>query len=157
MGVLDSIKNIFSSDDHERNEQWIEKANDYTIANNDEYNEDNFKIDIIDIAPNLYLAHRAGRICVGKKPIQGTMNDRMVHVEKMLNQHHESVTEHTNVILLMTIPYAILKERATGFSEFMSYTKYCHVTTNDDIRNHIFYVLIGGSARAFYYLIRESR
>ena len=118
-------------------------------------------VEIIHVNPNVYLAHRGARVCVGKMPIDGTVFDRMNHLTKIVEMGHESVLEHTNVIVLFKIPQGWLGNTGHDFPELFSCLKYCNVRPSTQIivegtgTKAITLLLVGGSIRAFMHALRE--
>ena len=92
MKLFNSIKSMFNSN----------KEEDKSIYN-DLLKEANkpISVDIFDISPNIYLACRASKICIGKT-VTGTLDERMNYISKVVGKGHESVIEHTNIISLMS-------------------------------------------------------
>lgn len=112
--------------------------------------------EIIHINPNVYLSHRAARICIGKG-IDDDYNKRMQHLENIIGVNkHESVAEHSNVIVLFKLHKNHLNDiDMSDYLEFMSNIKFCNSIVHDSPT--IIYILLGGSARAFMHLIRETK
>ena len=79
-------------------------------------------IEILDIAPNVYLSARAARICINKKPPKDT-KDQLKYVEKIVGMGHESVIEHTNIIALVSIKKDELDEK-TRLDEAFDFVPY---------------------------------
>ena len=72
MKLFNSIKSMFNSS----------KEEDKSIYN-DLLKEANkpISVDIFDISPNIYLACRASKICIGKT-VTGTLDERMNYISK---------------------------------------------------------------------------
>ena len=102
-------------------------------------------IEIIDISPNVYLTHTGARICVGKGPVNG-FNNQLNHVGKVIGMNHESVMEHTNVVILLTFED---KELSFDILEFIGNCKFMNVRRVGNT------LLIGASARAIIHFLRE--
>lgn len=120
-----------------------------------EENIPNFSSDlvqIIDVSPNVYLAHRAARICIGKE-VNPNIEERIKSLENIINvKKHESITEHTNVIALYRIYPSFIEKYPNEYAEFLLNLRYCHCV-KDDFQ----YILVGGSARAFMHVLRECK
>ena len=109
-------------------------------------------IQIININPNVYLAERGAKICIGKTP-KGSLNDRMQHLEKLIKIGHESILEHTNVIFLLRIPKIYIIDYGFHFVQFMSNLKYCNLSVRD--KEDTYDILIGSSIRGLIHVLRE--
>lgn len=107
-------------------------------------------IEILDIAPNVYLSARAARICINKKPPKDT-KDQLKYVEKIVGMGHDSVIEHTNIIALVSIKRDELDE---NLLEVLANSKYLNVVVKMTGTKINF--LIGGSIRAYLHVLRES-
>lgn len=120
-----------------------------------------YMVEVIHVNPNVYLAHRGARVCVGKMPIDGTVVDRMNHLAKIVEMGHESVLEHTNVIVLFKIPKGCLADTGDCFSDFLSCLKYCNVRVStqsiqeEEMIKERILLLVGGSIRAFMHALRD--
>ena len=148
MGVIDWFKDTFGfnkEDDTIDYEEIDRKAT---------FSED--LVRIIHINPNVYLAHKAARICIGKD-VDEDFDKRMKHLEGVIGiNKHESVAEHTNVIAIFIIRKVHVEIVPGDFAELMSVLKYCNVVRgigNKEEEN--IYLLVGGSIRAFMHAIRE--
>lgn len=169
MKIVDWIKGLFSSQE-ERNEEWSKPT-----PTEDHYGSEPLElaflpsmVETIHVNPNVYLAHRGARICVGKLPIDGSVVDRMNHLSKVVGMGHESVMEHTNAIVVFKVPDVwVQEEYAVWFAEMMASLKYCNVSVQW-IANRDFasikhrwldggyvYLLVGGSCRGFMHALRE--
>lgn len=108
-------------------------------------------IEIIDISPNVYLTCRASKICVGKL-VTGTLNERLNYISKVIGKGHESVTEHTNIISVMSFKETNVIN--SDWIELLSNMKFLNTVVRNI--NDMVYVLIGGSIRAYLHTIRET-
>lgn len=142
MKLFNSIKSMFNSS----------KEEDKSIYN-DLLKEANkpISVDIFDISPNIYLACRASKICIGKT-VTGTLDERMNYISKVVGRGHESVIEHTNIISLMSFSESRIVN--SDWLELLANMKFL----NTVIRNHDgkIYVLIGGSIRGYLHVLRET-
>lgn len=161
--IKEKASGIFSSQE-ERNEDWLEKADEEDSEGylNDSFAFFPYMIEVIHVNPNVYLAHRGARVCVGKLPIDGSVVDRMSHLTKIVGMGHESVMEHTNVIVVFKVPQSWLDCTGESFPTFLSCLKYCNVRVsrqlipaeNGNYEGRIV-LLVGGSVRAFIHALRE--
>lgn len=142
MKLFNSIKGMFKSNKKEEESIY-----------NDLLKEANksISVDVLDISPNIYLTCRASKICVGKT-VNGTLDDRINYISKVINKGHESVIEHTNIISLMSFNGS--KVVNSDWLEILSNMKFLNIV----IRNHKgkIYVLIGGSIRGYLHVLRET-
>lgn len=148
MGLIDWIKRSL---DHI-------KTPDTNTSNNDTPDNSKFSeelVRIIHINPNVYLAHKAARLCIGKD-VDEDLDKRMKHLEGVIGVNkHESVAEHTNVIAVILIHKETLIQHSDEFAQFMSVLKYCNVVKSRHNEPNYIYLLIGGSVRAYIHAIRE--
>lgn len=107
---------------------------------------------IIDISPNVYLACRASKICVGKL-VTGTLNERLNYISKVIGKGHESVTEHTNIISIMSFKDNNVVN--SDWLELLSNMRFLNTVVRND-NNGFTHVLIGGSIRAYLHVLRET-
>ena len=169
MKIVDWIKGFFSSQE-ERSEEWTKPSP--AIDREEDSDEPEFAflphmVETIHVNPNVYLAHRGARVCVGKLPIDGSVVDRMNHLSKVVGMGHESVMEHTNAIVVFKVPYGWVQSYPSEFAELMASLKYCNVAvhkvaykgfTDADWRSeggHYVCLLVGGSCRGFIHALRE--
>lgn len=138
--ITDNFKNLFFKKEETENTSVVD-------------NEISFEI--VHINPNIYLAHRGARICIGKGPMNDSFREKSKYVSKVLARQHESILEHTNVIVLMYIKKSIININLGDFTAFVSSLKFCNVCTVTDNDNVI--MLVGGSIRAYIYALRETR
>lgn len=167
MKIVEWIKSFFSSQE-ERSTEWAKSV----PGQESEPESAGFAflpsmVEVVHVNPNVYLAHRGARVCVGKMPIEGSVVDRMNHLAKIVGMGHESVMEHTNAIVLFRIPNAWIASSQAAYSEFLSSLKYCNVSVRTTppagIATHdskwweqgYVYLLVGGSCRGFIHALRE--
>lgn len=155
MGILDSIKNILSTDtgngefssimDRKVSSKMkkMDKEANTALSNGDSI------IRIIDISPNLYLACRAAKICVGRTVKEGPIEDRINFISKMMKAGHESVIEHTNIIALLHISNI---DNIVDWSELLSNAKFIDLSVSRNSSN----ILLGGSIRGYLHILRET-
>lgn len=110
---------------------------------------------VIHVNPNVYLAHKAARICIGKD-VNPNIEERMSSLENIVNvRKHESITEHTNVVVLYTIPNDHISQYCDQYTEFLSNLRYCHCISRK-LNDSKQLLLVGGSVRAFMHALRET-
>ena len=109
-------------------------------------------VHILDVSPNVYLACRAAKLCIGKYEVKGTIYDRMKYIEKIVGMGHESILEHTNVVAMVVYNSPIYHPEK--FSEIIANAKFLDMIPKKDGNKTI--LLIGGSIRGFMHLIRET-
>ena len=151
MSIINSLKNIFSSSDKDAG-QFSSIADKKTInkmkkLNKKNISNKNIAIRILDISPNLYLACRAGKICVGRTVDNMPLENRLKFISNITKAGHESITEHTNIIALLVNSNPNMD---SDIIELVSNCKFLDVIVRD---NHI---LIGGSIRGYLHAIRET-
>lgn len=141
-----------------------------TFANNDDDNTNtnpsykenpniikfNMYFEIIHINPNIYLAHRGARICVGLGPVEGGLREQSAHISKVLARQHESILEHTNITSILHIPEIEINNRLESYTEFLSSLKYCNYIVNSTKKGEIL-ILLGGSIRGYIHSVRECK
>ena len=81
-----------------RNEKWAE-SNSVNV-------ETDLKTEfrVIDVAPNVYILNRAGRVCVNMLPVEG-YKAQLEYTKRMGARGHESPFEHTNTIALISLEF----------------------------------------------------
>ena len=151
MSILEKFSSLFSN--KKNKEEKKEKSYDKVAS--DSIKE--IKIFPIYVSPNIYLAHRGARICIGKGPLNDSFTARMKHVEKTITRGHESIEEHTNAIAIMQIPidsFSKNPDLASQYIEFSTNLKYLNTVSNT--KDGFINILIGGSARAWTHCVRET-
>ena len=143
MGLKNLINRFFN-----KNRDAILKAEDDSFI----YFDDSM-LRVIHVNPNVYLANRGARICIGRLPTNTSNEARMEFIEKVARRGHESVMEHTNSIVVLLIPNHDIGLYPDQFGELMAATKYCNVSSRKYKESTA--LLIGGSARAWLHLLRE--
>ena len=128
MSILEKFSSLFSSSKENKEEK---KEKSYDKVASDSIKE--IKIFPIYVSPNIYLAHRGARICIGKGPLNDSLTARMKHVEKTIVRGHESIEEHTNAIAIMQIPidsFSKNPDLASQYIEFSTNLKYLNTVSN---------------------------
>lgn len=81
--------------------------------------------------------------CCWDKPVPTTFEDKLTYIGKRVKIGHNSILEHSNIVLLIKIK----KKEYNSVIKFLSYAKFLNVKTRED-KKYI-YLLIGGSIRAY--------
>lgn len=151
MSIIKKLKKIATG--FLNNDEDIEKSEKNNIIKlNYNYTEQMY-FEVINLSPNIYLAHRGARICVGLGPIEGSLREQAKHVKKVLARQHESIMEHTNIIGLFYIPYSEIMTRPQEYTEFLSSFKYLNYIPKSF--NKEVMILFGGSIRGYIHALRE--
>lgn len=149
MGILNGLKN-FTKNQDERNSELLKNISNVKFN----YPKNStIGYSVIDFAPNIYLTHIAMRTCIGKKsyPLYSQQKEQVKRVLGLGGEsEHESVLEHSNIISLLYIP----KENIKDYLLMSSSMNYCH--TKIKIINETAIVLIGGSIRAYFNILRYT-
>ena len=139
--MFKNLLNIFKK----KKNQTTTDINNSSDDSKEESKRPKVLIEIIDISPNVYLTHTGARICVGKGPVNG-FNNQLNHVGRVIGMNHESVMEHTNVVILLTFED---KELSFDILDFIGNCKFMNVRRVGNT------LLIGASARAIIHFLRE--
>lgn len=110
-------------------------------------------IDCIPVYSNnqVDLVHDACKICWDQKS-ELTTKGKLNYIAKRVAMGHESVLEHSNIIMMLCIEGdKYLKE----LTEILPYCKYINVCMKKDDDGNT-YVLLGGSIRGFKHIFREA-
>ena len=107
---------------------------------------------IISFSDASYTSSMAAKICIGKSP-ENDYTKMLSHIERIVNRTHESVIAQSNIILLLSFSG---DKKATKFlndhAAALHFLEYEIKTVNDT-----YYVLIGGSIRAYKYYLRNAK
>lgn len=149
--MFDSFRRMFSNNTDKTNE-LLEKIEKDNKKREFSYEENEFGVVFVDIStPNIFLTHLAARMCVGKDPLETNITtidqfQRIAnHVDKYISMGHESIMEHTNVVIIFDTD-----EIDEDILELFSNMKYCNVVCRGK------YILVGGSIRAYLNILRET-
>lgn len=153
MGILNTIRNLLDTKVENgefssiMDKKVSSKMKNMESAAKKELSKGNSFIRIIDISPNLYLACRAAKICVGRTVDNQSVSDRLNFISKIVGMGHESVIEHTNVIALLHISHI---NNIGDWSELLSNARFLDVCVRGDN------ILFGGSIRGYLHILRET-
>lgn len=153
MGILNTIRNLLDTNVENgefssiMDKKVSSKMKNMESAAKKVLSKGNSFIRIIDISPNLYLACRAAKICVGRKVDHQSVSDRLNFISKIVGMGHESVIEHTNVIALLHISHI---NNIGDWSELLSNARFLDVCVRGDN------ILFGGSIRGYLHILRET-
>jgi len=78
---------------------------------------------------------------------------RIAHLSKIIKMGHESVLEHTNIIMMLHISQSAMNTK--WLAELLASCKYLDVKTNE--YNDTTHILIGGSIRGYKHLIKFTK
>ena len=92
--------------------------------------------------------------CCWDIPIPEGYQDQVKYLGKRAKTGHTSVLEHSNLVILLKLPYEMNSAHAHALVDLCSSVKYLNVRYASYADN--LYVLIGGSYRAYNALIRLS-
>ena len=161
MGFLDRFLNTFRSNTA-RNDELIKKINTESDTSNSAKANSIYKeflegktFHLIHVNPNVYLAQRGARICIGKGAMNDTYMQQALYASKVLNRGHESVSEHANVIGILKIFKPHITNHLEDYTEMLSNMNFCHFSIRET--EDVCYILLGGSPRSFIHLVRECR
>lgn len=140
MSLVNLVKKLFKRKD----------KNEKTLLNDNPETGLRFEVEIVDVAPNIYLACRGAKACVNKEMGNGTLTDRLHYLSKVVGKGHESVIEHSNIIAVIKI-FKSSPINGKDLAELMGTCKFTNVSVQET--NDMIYILIGGSIRAFKHII----
>lgn len=154
MSLAKSISNAFNTIFSKDIDKKMSKLGTATVHYEVKEGNPVFKpdIQILDIAPNVYLSCRAAKVCVNRK-VSGTIDDRLKYVSNIVKLGHESVIEHTNIISVISFSkdeYTINED----FLEILSNMKFLNTAIR--IADNRVNILIGGSIRGYLHTVRET-
>ena len=130
--------------------------------------------DVVSLSDSTYLVSAAARICVGMKPVED-YEKRKEHISRVVGRGHESVLEHTNIIMVIHFTSSSCLD-VLRLSESFRYLHW-HITEekNTDSYNEIeykekeakvknivssgnkYHLLLGGSIRAYKNIFKETK
>ena len=150
MNLLKRLKNLFS--DQSLPTEKIITGEDSKARFLSKKKFEGITCEIIDHSDSTYLVSTAARICVGMEPIED-YEKRITHLSKIIKKGHESILEHTNIIMMLHISNDSMNTKE--LLEFMASCKYLEVKVSDF--NNTTHILIGGSIRGYKHIIRYSK
>lgn len=113
---------------------------------------DGVSCEIIDHTDSTYLVSTAARMSVGMDPIE-EYDKRISHLSRIIKMGHESILEHTNIIMMLHISKNAMNTR--WLSSLLASCKYLDVKTNE--YDDVTHILIGGSIRGYKHLIKYTK
>lgn len=96
------------------------------------------------------ICYEASKSCVAGKIVYDA-ESRETYIGKRVKEAHESVLEHSNVVMLLDVP----EERSKNLIEFLSSCKYLKTCIKVSESGNRYYTLIGGSIRGYKNCIRD--
>lgn len=107
---------------------------------------------LIHVNDCIGITHDACRLCY-KSDGRDTKEGKLEYIESKIKIGHESIIEHTNVIMMLVLENdnSIYKD----LTEVMSASKYLNYTIKDN--DEATYVLIGGNIRAYKNIYRNLK
>ena len=109
------------------------------------------KLQSILVYNNNYIdvVHNACKLCYKVKH-EETFEDKCHYIGKRIKHGHESILEHSNIIMQIYLPDGLLNELV----EVLNYTRYLNVYTDTEFGNGMISVILSGSIRGFKHIIR---
>ena len=98
--MLKQIKDLFSDKDLPSEKIKDGEDSKARFAHKNEF--DGISCEVIAHSDSTHLVSIASRICVGMDAIED-YDKRLAHISKVIGRGHESVLEHTNIVLLLHI------------------------------------------------------
>ena len=108
--------------------------------------------EIIDHTDSTYLVSTAARMSVGMDPIED-YDKRISHLSRIIKMGHESILEHTNIIMMLHISKSAMNTK--WLAELLASCKYLDVKTTE--YNDTTHILIGGSIRGYKHIIKFTK
>ena len=97
------------------------------------------------------ICYEASKSCVAGKIVYDA-ESRKTYIGKRVKEAHESVLEHSNVVMLLDAPAEM---RSRDLIEFLSCCRYIRTCVKVSESGNRYYVLIGGSIRGYKNCIRD--
>lgn len=148
MNILSKLKLLFKKKNNPPFEDYLDRANErLTLLAKNEISGQ-----LISFSEASYTCAEGARICVGKHAPEDKQ-DRLDYIAKVIGRGHESTISHSNIVMLITFG---------GFANFNSFMdcsgamKFLYHSTRFLKNQDKYVVLIGGSIRAYKYLIRNT-
>jgi flavin-dependent thymidylate synthase len=150
MNVLKRISDLFS--DKDLPSEKIKKGEDSKARFVHKNEFDGISCEVIAHSDSTHLVSIASRMCVGMDAIED-YDKRIAHISKVVGRGHESVLEHTNIVLLLHISRNAVYP--ISLNAFLASCKYLDVKTSET--DGIMHILIGGSIRGYKHIIRYTK
>ena len=150
MNILSRLKSLFSKEeDRSRSfEEYLKDANErLNIMSANEISGQ-----LISFSESNYTCSEGARICVGQHAPENKQ-ERLKYISKVIGRGHESTIAHSNIVMLVTFSGLINLNDFVACSEAM---KFLYYSTRYMENQNKYVVLIGGSIRAYKYLIRNT-
>jgi len=110
------------------------------------------KVNVIYENAMVDICHDASKLCYKSKP-EKTHIDKLKYIEKKVKAGHESILEHSNIIILVTIDDS--DRNLIDFMEVMASSR--HLNYKMKSENDVISILIGGSVLAYKQIIRNIK
>ena len=149
MSIFSKLKSLFKKEDTiPPFEDFLDKANKRlaVLSKNEMHGQ------LISFSDANYTCAEGARICVGKHAPKDKQ-ERLDYIAKVVGRGHESTISHSNIVMLITFSGFI------NFNSFMDCSgamKFLYFSTRFFMNKDKYIVLIGGSIRAYKYLIRNT-
>lgn len=149
MSILSKLKSLF------KKEEKIPTFEDFLKGANERLailSKNEISGQLISFSEANYTCAEGARICVGQHAPRDK-EDRLNYIAKVIGRGHESTIAHSNIVMLITF---------SGFSNLNSFMdcsgsmKFLYHSTRFLMNQDKYVVLIGGSIRAYKYLIRNT-
>ena len=148
--MLKQIKDLFSDKDLPSEKIKDGEDSKARFAHKNEF--DGISCEVIAHSDSTHLVSIASRICVGMDAIED-YDKRLAHISKVIGRGHESVLEHTNIVLLLHISKNAVQQ--ISLNAFLASCKYLDVKVSET--DGIMHILIGGSIRGYKHIIRYTK
>lgn len=149
MSIFSKLKSLFKKEDTiPPFEDFLDKTNKRlaVLSKNEMHGQ------LISFSDANYTCAEGARICVGKHAPKDKQ-ERLDYIAKVVGRGHESTISHSNIVMLITFSGFI------NFNSFMDCSgamKFLYFSTRFFMNQDKYIVLIGGSIRAYKYLIRNT-
>ena len=152
MNILEKIKNLFEDRDLPKAKYQENKAEfDSIIPKKVEAKYDKLEVELISASDSSYLVSMAARICVGMDVVEN-YEDRISHLSRILGRGHESILEHTNIVMVLHIPAHYHNLEYNDFLQSLKYVDFKFSRTGNDL-----HMLVSGSIRGFKHILRNIK
>lgn len=103
--------------------------------------------------PNVRLVNDACKLCYNGKE-EPTLERKLKYIENKVKEGHESVLEHSNIVILMIDNFPQSPDEEEVWAEFAEAAHYLNIKTKKSSDGKLYH-LIGGSIRGYKMLIRN--